>query len=38
MKDGKIIETGKPGKIFHSPESEYTKKLIEAIPKRYFYA
>jgi peptide/nickel transport system ATP-binding protein len=32
MKDGKIIETGKPGKIFHSPESEYTKKLIEAIP------
>jgi peptide/nickel transport system ATP-binding protein len=32
MKDGKIIETGTPADVFKSPQSEYTKKLIEAIP------
>ncbi len=32
MKDGKIVETGTPLEIFRFPKSEYTKKLIEAIP------
>jgi peptide/nickel transport system ATP-binding protein len=32
MKDGKIIETGMADEVYHSPESEYTKNLIAAIP------
>ena len=32
MKDGKIIETGMADDIYRSPESEYTKNLIAAIP------
>jgi len=32
MKDGKIIETGLADEVYHSPKSEYTKKLIAAIP------
>jgi peptide/nickel transport system ATP-binding protein len=32
MKDGKIVETGTPAEIFHSPKSAYTKQLIDAIP------
>jgi peptide/nickel transport system ATP-binding protein len=32
MKDGKIIETGMADEVYHSPKSEYTKKLIAAIP------
>jgi peptide/nickel transport system ATP-binding protein len=32
MKDGKIIETGMADNIYRSPESEYTKNLIAAIP------
>jgi len=30
MKDGRIIETGSPEKIFGNPEQEYTRQLIEA--------
>jgi peptide/nickel transport system ATP-binding protein len=32
MKDGKIIETGMADEVYRSPKSEYTKKLIAAIP------
>ncbi|MGZ8537237.1 MAG: dipeptide ABC transporter ATP-binding protein, partial [Flavisolibacter sp.] len=33
MRKGKIIETGSAHKVYNNPESEYTKKLIAAIPK-----
>ena len=32
MKDGRIVEHGDPQQIFSTPQHEYTKKLIEAIP------
>ena len=34
MKDGNIIESGKANQIFENPKEDYTKRLIEAIPKR----
>ncbi|MBI9038533.1 MAG: ABC transporter ATP-binding protein [Bacteroidales bacterium] len=33
MKDGKIIEIDDADEIYYNPKTEYTKKLIEAIPK-----
>jgi peptide/nickel transport system ATP-binding protein len=33
MKDGKIEEKGNPSEIYTSPKSEYTQKLIDAIPE-----
>lgn len=33
MKDGKIVEAGTTKQIFEHPQQEYTKKLVEAIPK-----
>jgi peptide/nickel transport system ATP-binding protein len=33
MKDGKIEEIGDADQIYNYPKSEYTRKLIEAIPK-----
>ena len=33
MKDGKIVEQGIAEDIYKEPKEEYTKKLIEAIPK-----
>ena len=33
MKDGKILEIGEADKIYTSPETDYTRSLIEAIPK-----
>ena len=33
MKDGKIVEFGTKEKIFYSPQEDYTKELIEAVPK-----
>lgn len=33
MKQGKIVEMGDADKIFKNPSSEYTKSLIDAIPK-----
>ncbi len=33
MKDGKILEIGEADKIYASPETEYTRRLIEAIPR-----
>jgi peptide/nickel transport system ATP-binding protein len=32
LKDGRIMEEGVPDNIFTSPKSEYTARLIEAIP------
>lgn len=34
MKDGKIVETGDADEIYFNPKTEYTKQLIESIPKR----
>ena len=33
MKDGKIEEIGDADEIYANPTKEYTKKLIESIPK-----
>lgn len=33
MKEGKIVEMGETEKIFNDPEHDYTKQLIDAIPK-----
>lgn len=33
MKDGKIVETGDADEIYFNPKTEYTKQLIESIPK-----
>ena len=33
MKDGKLIEYGSKEEVIKTPKTEYTKKLIEAIPK-----
>jgi peptide/nickel transport system ATP-binding protein len=34
MKDGKIVEIGDADAIYAHPQTEYTQKLIKAIPKR----
>lgn len=33
MKAGKIVEMDKAFKVYHHPENDYTKSLLEAIPK-----
>ena len=33
MLNGKIVEEGLPKQIFHNPVEEYTKRLINAVPK-----
>jgi len=33
MKDGQLVEIGTSEEIFHHPKEEYTKALIEAVPK-----
>ena len=33
MYNGEIVEQGAVDKIFHAPEHEYTKKLINAVPR-----
>jgi len=33
MYQGKIVESGEAGKVFHHPEAEYTKRLLASIPK-----
>jgi len=32
MQDGKIVELGEADEIYFNPKTEYTKKLIRAIP------
>ncbi|MFN0263804.1 dipeptide ABC transporter ATP-binding protein [Tepidamorphus sp. 3E244] len=34
MKDGLIVEEGKPEKLFTSPDHPYTRKLVDATPRR----
>ena len=34
MKDGRIVEQGTPDQIFETPQQDYTKRLIEAVPSR----
>ena len=33
MRSGKIIESGQADEVYNNPQSDYTKNLIEAIPK-----
>jgi len=32
MKDGQVVETGTPEKVFGSPEHPYTQKLVSSVP------
>lgn len=34
MKDGKLVETGEPKKLFNNAEHAYTRKLIAATPRK----
>lgn len=33
MKDGKVVESGDSDTVFHAPKEDYTKALLEAVPK-----
>jgi ABC-type dipeptide/oligopeptide/nickel transport system ATPase component len=33
MKKGQIIETGTAEEVYHHPQSDYTQRLLAAIPK-----
>ncbi|MNI92989.1 Glutathione import ATP-binding protein GsiA [compost metagenome] len=33
MKAGEVVEAGETKQIFHDPQHEYTRSLIEAIPR-----
>ena len=33
MQQGRIVESGTPDQIFHNPQCEYTRTLIDAIPR-----
>jgi len=33
MYQGKIVETGSAGQVFHEPQADYTKRLLASIPK-----
>ena len=33
MQKGRIVESGTPDEIFHSPQTDYTRTLIDAIPR-----
>ena len=35
MREGEVVERGTPEAIFASPQHDYTKKLIPAIPRGY---
>ena len=37
MQRGLIVEEGSTGEVFFNPQHEYTKHLIEAIPRRKGY-
>ncbi len=37
MHQGKIVEEGDAGQVYHHPKNEYTQKLIHAIPGKYLY-
>lgn len=33
MRNGKVVETGSPGNIINNPQADYTKSLIDAVPR-----
>ena len=33
LKDGKIVESGSTDKVIANPRAEYTKELLEAVPR-----
>ena len=33
MKDGKVVETGTKEEVLHAPKDQYTKRLLDCIPK-----
>jgi len=33
MREGEVVERGTPEAIFHSPQHDYTRKLLAAIPR-----
>ena len=33
LHDGCIVESGPPGEIFHTPKHEFTKRLVDAMPR-----
>ena len=35
MRAGEVVERGTPEAIFHSPQHEYTRKLLDAIPRGF---
>ena len=37
MYQGKIVESGPAGKVFHEPQADYTKRLLASIPKLLAY-
>jgi ABC-type dipeptide/oligopeptide/nickel transport system ATPase component len=36
MKNGQVMENGNAEEIYKNPQSEYTRELLDAIPKDYF--
>ena len=37
MHQGKIVEEGEAGQVYHHPKNEYTQKLVNAIPGKSIY-
>ena len=35
MRSGEVVERGTPEAIFRSPQHEYTRKLLDAIPRGF---
>jgi peptide/nickel transport system ATP-binding protein len=33
MKDGLVVESGDAGTVFERPQHEYTRRLLDAIPR-----
>ena len=33
MRQGRIVETGTPDELFHTPQTDYTRSLLDAIPR-----
>ncbi|MBK7123798.1 MAG: ABC transporter ATP-binding protein [Chitinophagaceae bacterium] len=37
MQQGKIVEEGEAGQVYHHPKNEYTQKLVDAIPGKNIF-
>src|SRR5690625_2707438 len=35
MRDGKVVESGPVSEIFHDPQHDYTKQLLDSLPQRW---